>query len=166
MDSLKRKPAYTCSFSWKSVWDPNQMFINSQRWISPYKFLVPCLSLRVKFTSQQINGKSRTSETNMVLYVIYFWNKQSIHINLISFYRHFDHPHINVVTFVSRKQSKKATIFPQWNGFMLEKTFDRYLLLGLSSFFSQNSQAFFEKLILYCCIFQKLTKILYLTALV
>ena len=48
------------------------LFELAQGWISPYKFLVPCMSLRAKFTNQQINGKSRTSETNMVLYVIYF----------------------------------------------------------------------------------------------
>ena len=40
--------------------------------VAKFKFLVPCLSLRAKFTNQQINGKSRTSEANMVLYVIYF----------------------------------------------------------------------------------------------
>ena len=31
MDSLNRKPAHTCSFNWKSVWDLNQVFINSFR---------------------------------------------------------------------------------------------------------------------------------------
>ena len=31
MDSLNRKPAYARSFNWKSVWDPNQMFMNSFR---------------------------------------------------------------------------------------------------------------------------------------
>ena len=42
-------------------------------------------------------------------------------MNLIGFDRNFDHPHINVVPFVRRKQSKKATIFPQLKRFLLKK---------------------------------------------
>ena len=34
--------------------------------ISTYKFLVPYLSMRVKFTNQENNGKSRTLRINMV----------------------------------------------------------------------------------------------------
>ena len=78
--------------------------------------------------------------TNMVLYVIYFWNKQNIHINLIGFARNFDHSHINVVTFVAREQSNFSTV----KKFFVEKTFDRYLLLGLSSLCCLNSRAFWK----------------------
>ena len=35
----------------------------------------------------------------------------NIHFNLICFDRNFDQPHINVVTFVPRKQSKKPQFF-------------------------------------------------------
>ena len=66
-----------------------------------------------------------------------------MHINLICFDRNFDHPHINVVTFVPRKQSKKPQ-FSTMKQFFVGKTFNRYLLLGLSSIFSQNSWAFFK----------------------
>ena len=34
-------------------------------------------------------------------------NEANIHINLICFDRNFDHPNVNVVTFVPRKQSIK-----------------------------------------------------------
>ena len=72
------------------------------------------------------------------MYVTYFWNKQNIHINLIGFNRNFDHPHINVATFVPRIQSKSHN-FSTMKQFLVEKTFDRYLLFGLSSIFGQNS---------------------------
>ena len=41
-----------------------------QGWISPYKFLVPCLSLRVKFTNQQINEKSFRDKHAFVCYLL------------------------------------------------------------------------------------------------
>ena len=46
----------------------------------------------------------------------------NIHINLICFDRNFDHPHINVVIFVPRKQSKSHHFFHK-NTFV-EKVFD------------------------------------------
>ena len=43
-----------------------------------------------------------------------------------------------------QKTVQKATTFPQWRSFSLKKPFYSYLLLGLSSFFGQNSQAFLK----------------------
>ena len=64
--------------------------------------------MRVKFTNQaELMEKAGLQGQTWFLYVIYFWNKQNIHIHLICFDRNFDHPHINAVTFVPRKQSKK-----------------------------------------------------------
>ena len=63
-------------------------------------------------------------------------------MNLICFDRNFDHPHINVVTFVPRGQSKKPQFFHK-----NIVAFDMYLLLGLSSLFSQNNGVFFKLLI-------------------
>ena len=58
----------------------------------------------------------------------------------------FYHPHINVVTFVPSKHSKSHNFFPQ-KQFFVEKVFNMYLLLDLSSLFSQNSRAFNEKIV-------------------
>ena len=78
--------------------------------------------------------------TNMVFLCYLLLEKANIHINLICFDRNFDHLHINVVTFVPTKQSRKP--------FFVKKVFDIYLLLGLSSLFSQNSCTFWTKNIL------------------
>ena len=51
--------------------------------------------------------KSGTSETKMVFVCNLPLKEANIHINLIYFDDNFDRPHVNVVTFVSRKQSKK-----------------------------------------------------------
>ena len=75
--------------------------------------------------------------TNMAFVRYLLLKEANIHINLICFNGNLDHPHIHVVTFVPRKQSKKQQFFPQ-------KVFDMYLLLGLSSLFSQNSLAFLK----------------------
>ena len=49
-----------------------------------------------------------------MVFVCYLLLKEAnIHIDLICFDDNFDHPDVNVVTFVPRKQSKKATIFSQ-----------------------------------------------------
>ena len=47
MDNLNSKTTYACSFNWKSVWDPNQMFINSFRpqQICGKKFQTPAAKL-------------------------------------------------------------------------------------------------------------------------
>ena len=93
-----------------------------------------------------------------MVYVCYVLLKEtSIHINFICFNRNFDHLHINVVTFVPRKLSNKP-IFSTKNVVLVEKVFDMYLLLGLSSLFSQNSLAFLKKLLLLLYRFEKLTK--------
>ena len=72
--------------------------------------------------------KSRTLGTNM-LFVCYLLSKEAnIHINLICFDRIFDHPHINVVTFVPSKQSKNhkfSTKACVW--YFLEKAFDMHV---------------------------------------
>ena len=57
----------------------------------------------------------------------------------------FDHSHINVVTYVHRKQSEKPQTFPQKQLFFFEKVFSMYLLLDLSLPFIQNSRDFFNK---------------------
>ena len=64
-------------------------------------------------------------------------------IHLIYFDHSFDHPHINVVTFVPIRQSKKPHSFSTKKQFFVQKVFDTYLLIGLSSMFSQNSRTFF-----------------------
>ena len=51
---------------------------------------------------------------------IYFWNEQNIHIILIGFDRNFDHLRINVVNFVSRKESKKPQLFHNEEVFLLK----------------------------------------------
>ena len=79
----------------------------------------------------------------LVCYLLLKLNKQNIHINVISSDRNFDHPHINVVTLVPRKQFKSHD-FSTIKKFFAEKTFHRYLSLGLSSCFSQNSPAFLK----------------------
>ena len=72
-----------------------------------------------------------------MVFVCYLLLKEAnIHINLICFDDNFDHPHVNVVTSVPRKQSKQPQFF--------HKTFEMYLLLGLSSLCSQNSRTFLK----------------------
>ena len=55
--------------------------------------------------------KAELQEHNGFSYVIYFRNKQNIYISLFGFDRNFDHPDINVVTFVPIIQSKKPQLF-------------------------------------------------------
>ena len=74
-----------------------------------------------------------------MVFVCYLLLKEAnIHINLICFDDNFDHPHVNVVTFVPTKQSKKPQFFIKTLLFV-KKVFELYLLLGLSSLCSQNS---------------------------
>ena len=77
--------------------------------------------------------------TNMafVCYLLLKELEANIHINLICFDRNFDHPHVNVVTFVSSQKSHN--FFPQKHSFFAKKVFDIYLLLSLFSLFSQNN---------------------------
>ena len=56
--------------------------------------------------TNKIMEKAELHEHNG-FYVIYFRNKQNIHSSLFGFDRNFDHPDINVVTFVPIIQSKK-----------------------------------------------------------
>ena len=56
---------------------------------------------------------------------------------------YFDHPHVNAVAFVSENSPKSHRFFHKaW--FFVEKVFDMYLLVGLSSLFSLNSRAFLK----------------------
>ena len=50
---------------------------------------------------------------------------------------------ISMLSPLSPENSPKSHSFSTMKKFVVEKTFERYLLLGLSSFFSQNSQGFF-----------------------
>ena len=52
--------------------------------------------------------------------------------------------HISVLSPLSPENSPKSHNFSTVKKFFAGKTFDRYLLLGLSSFFSQNSRAFLK----------------------
>ena len=83
----------------------------------------------------------------------YVMLEANILINFICVNRNFDYPHITVVIFVPRKQSKKPRFSPI-NIVFVEKVFDMYLLLGWFSLFSQN----FPKKLLLVCTFEKLTK--------
>ena len=78
--------------------------------------------------------KSRTLGTNKVFVCYLLLKEANIHFNLNCFDGNFDHPHINVVTFVPRKQFKKSQMFPQKHSFFVEEVFDMYLQLGLSHF--------------------------------
>ena len=89
--------------------------------------------------TNRLMEKSRTLGTKMVFVCYLLLNKTDIHINLIYFDDNFDRPHVNVVTFVSRKQSKKPYFFPQKLSFLLKKVFEMYLLSGVFSLFSQNT---------------------------
>ena len=93
------------------------------------------------------------------------FQKANIHINCICFDSNFHHPHINEVTFVPKKQSKIHRFFNKKQSFV-EKVFDMYLLLGLSSLFRQNSHTFLKNCYLIVVPFEKLTKTSCLTALV
>ena len=73
---------------------------------------------------------------NMVIVCYLLLKEANIRDSLICFDHIFDYHHINVVTFVPRKQSKR----PQFSTkTVVEKAFDMCLLLGLSSLFSQSS---------------------------
>ena len=76
----------------------------------------------------------RESQHDMVLVCYLLSREEDIQINSICFHCNFDHPHISAVMFVPRKQSKKPQLFSA-------RIFDMYLLLCLSSRFSQNSLA-------------------------
>ena len=65
--------------------------------------------------------KAELQEQNSFLYVIYFRNKQNMHLALIV---EFDHPDINVVTFVPIIQSKTPQLFRNEEVFV-EVTFNR-----------------------------------------
>ena len=67
----------------------------------------------------------------------------NIYINSIRFDRNFDHPHVNVVTFVPENSPKSHNVFPQQQ-FFVDKVFDMYLLLGLSTVFSQSNLSFLK----------------------
>ena len=54
----------------------------------------------------------------------------------------------------ARQQSKKPQFFHK-TLFFVEKVFDVYLRLGLSSLFSRNSHTFFKKMLFNCCAFEK-----------
>ena len=88
--------------------------------------------------------KSQTLGTNTVLVCYLLLKEANIHINLICFDSSFHHSRINVVTSA-----------PPKNGPI-------YLLMGLSSIVGQNSSVFFlfffDKLLLNCCTFEKLTE--------
>ena len=84
----------------------------------------------------------------MVFLCYLLLEKANIDINLICFDHNFGHPHINVVTFVPKKRSKKPQFFHK-NIVFVEKVFDIYLLFGLSLLFSQNSCTFWTKNILF-----------------
>ena len=94
--------------------------------------------------TNKLMQKSRTSGTNMVFVCYLLLKEAKTNINMICFDRNFDHSHISEVTFVLRKQSKTPQYFPQKIVLCL-KVFGMYLLLGLSSLFSQNSRAMFLK---------------------
>ena len=79
-----------------------------------------------------------------MVFVCYLLLKEAnIHINLICFDDNFDHPHVNVVAFVPRIQSKKPQFFHK-NLTFVKKVFEMYLLLGLSLFCGQNSRTFLK----------------------
>ena len=83
-----------------------------------------------------------------MVFVCYVLLKEAnIQINFICFNLNFDHPHITVVPFVPRRQSKKPRFSPQ-NIVFIAKVFDMYLLLGLSSRFSQTA-GLFEKIVTF-----------------
>ena len=84
-----------------------------------------------KFTNQKTNGKSQTLGTNIVFVCYLLLREENIHINLICFHCNFDHPHIDAVTFVPRKQSKKPQFFRK-KIVCVEKVFNMYLPLGLA----------------------------------
>ena len=65
--------------------------------ISPYKFLAPCLSVRIEFTNQQTNEKSRTFRATHGFLSYLLLKEVNIHINLIRFDYNLDHPYINIV---------------------------------------------------------------------
>ena len=89
--------------------------------------------------NSKLIGKSRT---NMVFVCYLLLKEASIHIILICFDHNFEYPHISHPC--PQQTVKKATLFPQKHCFFVEKVFDMYLLLGLSSFFNQNSLNFLK----------------------
>ena len=105
--------------------------------------------------------KSWTLQTRMVFVCYLLLKEASIHINLLCFDHNFDHPHINVVTFVPSKQSKSH------NSSLLKMSGDMYPLLDLSSLFRPNSPVSFLKNCYVIAVPLKyLLKRSYLTALV
>ena len=56
--------------------------------------------------TDKLMGKSRTLGTKMVIVCYLLLKEAKIRVNLICFDDSFDHPHVNLVTFVPRKQSK------------------------------------------------------------
>ena len=83
------------------------------------------------------------------------WSKHSYQFGLFSF--QFSSSTHRCNHLCPHKTVQKTTIFFHKNIVFVEKVFDMYLLLGFSSLFSQNCHAFFEKLLLNCCTFEKLS---------
>ena len=83
-----------------------------------------------------------------MVYVYYLLLEEAnIHISLTCFDRNFDHPHINVVTFVPSKPCKKKPQLLHKNT-VVEKAFDMYLLLSLPHLLVKIAVSFvnYEKL--------------------
>ena len=81
-----------------------------------YKFLVPCSSVRVKLKTSKLMEKSRTLGTNIAFCMLPTFERSKYPYQFVCFDRNFDHPHINVVAFAPRKQSKRPHF--------VEKVFD------------------------------------------
>ena len=77
---------------------------------------------RIKLKTKKLMEKSRTLGTNLAFVCYLLLQETNIHINLICFDHNFDHPHINVVTFIPRKQAKKPQFFPQKHFDLLKKS--------------------------------------------
>ena len=87
--------------------------------------------------------KSQTLGENMICACSLLLKEANFLVHLIYFDHNFDHPHINVVTFVHIRQSEKLQFFYKSIVFC-SKSLDPYLLIGLSSLFSQNSCIFLK----------------------
>ena len=97
-------------------------------------------------------GKNRTSETNMV-FVYLLFKEADIHIDLICFGRNFDHPHVNVVAPVPRKQSKNPPQFPLQNIAFCRKSLQYVSTVRFVLTFYSKKPCFLIKI--NCCTFAK-----------
>ena len=59
---------------------------------------------------------------------------------------------------LSPENSPKSQSFSTMKQFFVENASDRYLLIGLSSFFSQNNQAFLKKIVTLLLYLSKIDK--------